>query len=73
MDPSGDQYTVPPEDTHACDDSHLQDQEDIASMNNMHEGGWVCCSEPETILASHLSYSHPNRSLVALAQAAIHE
>lgn len=35
---SGTMYRVPRAETHACDPSHLTDAEDIAGMNNMHEG-----------------------------------
>lgn len=35
---TGDVFVVPPEETHSCDPTHLENQEDIARMNNMHEG-----------------------------------
>ena len=35
---SGTEFSVPPGDTHTCDPTHLTNQEDIARMNNMHEG-----------------------------------
>ena len=35
---TGDAFVVPPEHTHTCDPTHLTNQEDIANMNNMHEG-----------------------------------
>lgn len=36
--PSGAVFRVPMDSTHPCDSSHLGDSDDIALMNNMHEG-----------------------------------
>jgi hypothetical protein len=38
VEEGGGTFVVPVSDTHPCDPSHLVDNDDIAAMNNMHEG-----------------------------------